>query len=125
MQRNTKFIGSLIPRGVDRMDGATAARDTTRAYPEAADGRRTHRVPPALWAQVVWKAIYFIFPLPLGKGFTHPPYPFPRVWRGEAAGNCSIQDGLEWLQEGLREPKMTPTMAQDSHRCLKIVSNVP
>ena len=53
------------------------------------------------------------------------PYPLPWTWTGGAAGRQSAQDGLDWLQAGLSEPKMASKMAQDSPTWLKIAHNLP
>eukprot|EP00959_Pyramimonas_sp_CCMP1952_P320414 6705314-Pyramimonas_sp.AAC.1 len=52
------------------------------------------------------------------------PYPLPWTWTGRLAGRWSVQDGPRWLQEGLREPKMTSKLAPNIPRCIKMVPEV-
>ena len=68
----------------------------------------------------------FYLPLffPLGEWFTPPPTPSPWTWREGAARRWSAQDGLRWLQEGLKEPKMASKIVQDSPRWFKIAINM-
>ena len=51
-------------------------------------------------------------------------YPSPLTWTRGFAGSWSVQDGPRRLQEGLREPKMTSKMAQDSASSLKMASKM-
>ena len=51
------------------------------------------------------------------------PLPPPLGLGGGAARRSSVQDGPRWLQECLREPKISSKMAQDSPRWLKIASD--
>ena len=70
---------------------------------------------------------------PLGREWlSEIPFPtpfFPLIppldLDGGAAGRQSAQDGLDWLQAGLSEPKMASKMAQDSPTWLKIAHNLP
>ena len=68
---------------------------------------------------------FFHLPLfPFGEGFPLPPYPLSWTWTGRFARCEGVLFGSRWLQEGLREPKMTSKMAQDSRRWLKLASDV-